>query len=161
MPRRFHPLRSELLEEPKTLNLYYKQMLYYLLNEFKFEEYSHELVSQLVGFVAMDYVNQLIEKDEYPTFESTVELLDSSELPADWKFPWWKKKVVKKDFVHCVQRCFNECKLGLASIKHAFIDSMCEVLPGCRQQHFKVCSEIRKRCSECVLSFLQKFSRGS
>lgn len=150
---RFHPFRSELLEEPNTLNIYYHQMLYYLFNEFKVKEYSHELVSQLVGFVAMDYVRQLIERNETPTDEKTIELLESSTLPATWRFLWWKKKVVKKDFIQCVNQCFTDCDLDLSTLKTAFIDGVCELLPGSRQEQYEV-SDVRFASSQTMWKFV-------
>ncbi|XP_003747168.2 tyrosine-protein kinase JAK2 [Galendromus occidentalis] len=135
---RFHPIKTELLLEDNVLDFYYYQLLDYLLNEFKLKEPNPELVSHLIGLVAVDYVKQLVENNETPSNDRSADFLQSITFPPSWNFSWWKKRVVKKFFIQNVQRCYENCKRDLRYIETAFIDGIWEVLLESRQEDFKV-----------------------
>lgn len=144
--RRYHPVNTNVLTDETILDYYYNQLLDYLFNEFKLKEPQPVLVSHLIGLVATDYVKQLVEKNEKPSAEETAEFLRVTSLPANWKFPWWKKRVVKNHFIQAVQHCYETCEQDLKYIKVALIDGLWEVLYESRQEEFKVrnvpsCSE--------------------
>lgn len=133
---RFHPVVIERLFEAVTLNFYYHQLRYYLLNELK--ENSPDTVGELLALFVVDYVRQLIEKEEEPSPAKSAEFLRSTKFPASWKFPWWKKKIFKQSFVQSVNLCYWNTPHNVTIVKYNFIETVWELREGSRQELFQV-----------------------
>ncbi|OQR69047.1 tyrosine-protein kinase JAK2-like [Tropilaelaps mercedesae] len=133
---RYHPASLDPIMGTPTMDLYYHQLRYRLLNGYTGHRGQNtELENKLFGLLVNDYVRQLVEKGDRPEGK-TVDDLIGSTFPANCKFPWWKKHIVGKEFMQKVQIGFDHSNNDLVFIKCNYIEEIWNILEEFRQEKF-------------------------